>query len=1130
MKKFYLSLFLLAALPFGAAADVLLDEDFEDVTTSTESYTLKYPDGWDVQGAYKGTYPRYSWHLYYASKGTVSGKYCMECDSQFAGLYDETAQGPRKEYLITPELDLNGTYRLTFQWKAAVAAMDGDYDLQVGVIESGKTVDDAEVIWSMTDPDDLKASGVVDYPWTGWQVYPAELDLSAFQGKKVKIAFIYDLKVEEGNSAYIDDVKVESFTPITNPKPELSFDRYSFGNVYVGAKKYSEDIIMKNVGASALTISDVTLPEGFSITLDKSAVLEKNDEVSFQVAYMPTLTSPAEGDIVIKTNGDEAKLHVMATKVMLPSGYTLEGFEKSVPPAGWSGKGWSQIGYALEGDFSAYASVSMDGASELISPRLDLSSGKQEVSFTYYNQFESETASAAENDVQLEFSKDGGQTWDVVWTAPYETIDDYNKVEDVTVDLGTPASDNCYLKWVYTAVEIGFDQLPETSLVYLDQIVLPAIYGMDGVPGLSELVAPADGAENVYNKNIKLEWKDAMFATGYKLYVGSDAEATNLVNGTDLGDVTTYTIPSAEYATTYNWKVVPYNGKGDATDVAVWTFKTIPDCTVSQFPYTENFEGETFPALGWNVESSNGYTSWDPTTTSPYEGKTSVAASLVMDASESALTTPDFVLPQEPVNISFYWGNEMPVSLKKDETGLVKNTTTGYDGIDGCYFEILADGQWKQLALISDKNNEYWCREVINLSEYVGKKVAFRWRYKGDDYYKACGVALDMVTIDYLADKKAVFNLPEWNAGTVNYMQSVSSGNIFTVLNDGETDLKVASVTFGTGNFSSTLAAGTVVASKSGVPFSLTFDAKDSNAEIDDVMTVKFEGDYSITLPVTGKALGSDSKYYNFEDSKPGDKVFADFTTIDVDNKATFNFANLNYPGVGERFAFLAVSDDNWNNYIHPVSGKMFLLAAVPDDGSDSEDWIISKKMMATADSEFSFYARNYESVNSVLPSAQSQVEVLVSTTGNTETSDFKTVMDLTKLPYYDGEWENYKVDLSQYAGQEIYVALRHFAQGGMASMYDDFLFSGFSGLYGDANVCSLESDGKISVYPNPAADVVYINGVAEADVTVTSLSGAVVLAVDGVNSVDVSGLSAGVYLMTVKTGDNVYTERIIKK
>ena len=94
----------------------------------------------------------------------------------------------------------------------------------------------------------------------------------------------------------------------------------------------------------------------------------------------------------------------------------------------------------------------------------------------------------------------------------------------------------------------------------------------------------------------------------------------------------------------------------------------------------------------------------------------------------------------------------------------------------------------------------------------------------------------------------------------------------------------------------------------------------------------------------------------------------------------------------------------------------MFLLAAVPDDGSDSEDWIISKKMTATADSEFSFYARNYEGVNSVLPSAQSQVEVLVSTTGNTETSDFETVMDLTKLPYYDGEWENYKVDLSQYS------------------------------------------------------------------------------------------------------------------
>lgn len=186
------------------------------------------------------------------------------------------------------------------------------------------------------------------------------------------------------------------------------------------------------------------------------------------------------------------------------------------------------------------------------------------------------------------------------------------------------------------------------------------------------------------------------------------------------------------------------------------------------------------------------------------------------------------------------------------------------------------------------------------------------------------------------------------------------------------------------------------------------------------------------------------TKHYNFENAERGSKNFTDFTTIDVDNKATLDFSSLNFPEKGTQFAFLAVNDNDWYNYINPTSGRMFLLAAAPNDGSDSDDWIISKKLKATNSSKFSFHARNYESVNSISPKNRSQIEVLVSTTSNTSTVYFETIMKRTELSYYNGEWEYFEIDLSAYNGQEIYVALRHYAHNGMAAMFDDFTLSNF--------------------------------------------------------------------------------------
>ncbi len=63
------------------------------------------------------------------------------------------------------------------------------------------------------------------------------------------------------------------------------------------------------------------------------------------------------------------------------------------------------------------------------------------------------------------------------------------------------------------------------------------------------------------------------------------------------------------YSTLHYWKIVPYNANGDATGCTVISFTTQADPTVTTFPYTQNFDGVTAPALpnGWSVV--NGATS-----------------------------------------------------------------------------------------------------------------------------------------------------------------------------------------------------------------------------------------------------------------------------------------------------------------------------------------------------------------------------------------------------------------------------------------------------------------------------------------------------------------------------------------
>lgn len=1055
MKKIILSL-AAAAMTVGAIqAQTILSEDFETGNTKTYARPITVGEGWTTIDSADDSDLQFVWSNYYSdpeAKGgpTISGAGCAHVsgsilDSQTNG------HGPRQEVLLSPELNLNDTYQLAVSFRVSpMNCQDySKYDFQVRVVEGDINIDDAPVVFTIQDPEVLRKAGVPGGLITDWSVRNAKIDLSAFEGKKVKLAFVFKMYQKLGNSLWIDDIKVTKFTPATAPVAKVDIDRVAFEKGYIGEKTYSDPITLTNVGLDGLKITSIDFPEGVSTNLNIAKVnLRCYDSVQFNLAYTASLTSAAKGDVMFHTTGGDFTIAMTAEKEFLPEGFTLETFEGYNPPAGWKANGWGPTPYAIEGD----KSMSCDGGYGkcfLQTPRLDLTDGGK-LMFTYFAQYMDE-ADYPQYDVTVSVSYDGGTNWKIVWTAPYENAEDLNTLINAEVDLGE-GTDNSYVRWEYPAVESNDEGALPHYTFYLDCVMLPNLWGKDGVPGVASDPTPAIQTENVYPFNVKLSWAPAQFATGYKLYIGTTAACNEFMDGVDMGNKLSVVIPQMGYDTRYRWKVVPYNDKGDATGVSTWIFTTQPDATIKDFPYIEDFPNakETKGALPIGWESDDSECLYSPNRKwSINQYKTYIDANKEefyplfttwLNAGEhNSVTTPTAILPADkPMEVTFVWGDGHAADLLTDNSGLmVKHNVEPNNGVSLNEFQIYSNGEWTTLTTISEAPNEdgkkYWIPERIDLSNYAGQEVRFRWvHYSFSTRDNGCSVA--RITIEEAKGDKAAFNKKGWNAGKVNYNKSINSGEQFTLFNHGSNDQTIKSVEFATPNFESSLKAGDVLPASGAIIFDITFNALNAEAAIEDEMTVNFESGLSVQLPVSGEALAEKTYYFSFE---PNDLEYNwedFFTTIDVDKGYNYTFSStswINFTGAGRKTAFTLESDEydgkGLYGMMNPVSGIYALVAASPEN-TNADNWLITRRLLATPNSTLEFYARNLDCTGTVLPDPKHAIEVLVSTAGNTNTKEFETVLQGHEMDYLDnGNWHHYEVDLSKYAGKNIYVALRHY-------------------------------------------------------------------------------------------------------
>lgn len=147
--------------------------------------------------------------------------------------------------------------------------------------------------------------------------------------------------------------------------------------------------------------------------------------------------------------------------------------------------------------------------------------------------------------------------------------------------------------------------------------------------------------------------------------------------------------------------------------------------------------------------------------------------------------------------------------------------------------------------------------------------------------------------------------------------------------------------------------------------------------------------------------------------------------------------------------------------------------------------------------------------------------------------TEFDPASDSSRLI---GRLRPFSADLSMYMGQNIYIAFEHYSIDDNLISIDDIFVQG-TGVTG---IPETQGSFPMSAYPNPANDVLHVNysldNASAVNMNIMSIDGQVVRSEDlgmklsgsNTETVDVSGLSAGVYFVTLQTESGITSRKIV--
>jgi hypothetical protein len=201
----------------------------------------------------------------------------------------------------------------------------------------------------------------------------------------------------------------------------------------------------------------------------------------------------------------------------------------------------------------------------------------------------------------------------------------------------------------------------------------------------------------------------------------------------------------------------------------------------------------------------------------------------------------------------------------------------------------------------------------------------------------------------------------------------------------------------------------------------------------------------SWTLPTMSAPIPVEELYYDFSDS-----TLMDLTLIDANNDGQ-NFRVYPYGGYGGGIGLRSWSWMSGANNLNP------------------DNYLVTPRLIATENARISFMACDAD-MPGIAPDPE-HFGVAVSTSGNTNPNDFVMVAEWNST----GTYTEYTADLSAYAGQQIYVAIRHFNTTGECYFLcvDDIKVTGVEAevtrnaigalVYADGELIALLNHGETS-------------------------------------------------------------------
>lgn len=251
-----------------------------------------------------------------------------------------------------------------------------------------------------------------------------------------------------------------------------------------------------------------------------------------------------------------------------------------------------------------------------------------------------------------------------------------------------------------------------------------------------------------------------------------------------------------------------------------------------------------------------------------------------------------------------------------------------------------------------------------------------------------------------------------------------------------------------------------------------------------------------------------------------------EWKSVDLDASDTYGFQGINFPNAATAFGFMAFNPAMTEPAmtaeempeIQPYAGNRFG-AAFASQTKENNDWLISPKLLLpTKGAEISLFVKTF------LPDYGLEAyKVLVSATE--EIDDF---VELHSAEAPAEAWEEVTIDLSDYAGKSVYLAIQCVSTDRFIFMVDNIKVSKPE----TANESDLTM--QLNIYPNPAREMIMIHSTEASisQVSIYNISGVEIYSSKSLNttqfSYNVSKLSSGIYFARIQTNLGTSTLKFV--